>query len=347
MVQPPDYPFVHHLVECNTVILRTNFDEKYMASMDYSSIKELNRISYRTWFKRILAKVHENATMPNLVGLIGGLFALFCLLTLSFPWNIRLPLYLIVAIWTLIRPRVALYLLPVAIPWGSLDSIDLGGLHLDSADILVALLAASWLMSFTLPTPTAYRATQLGPLDRGKFNLPRYLVIAMGILLLTMLISMTVAFNLNSSLKEIIKWLEALIVLLLGAQYLRTRRQIWTLVVIIGLVTLSQAFFGYIQYLFNLGPTAFVRDASLRVYGTFDQPNPFAGYINMGLCIVIALMLLARNWTIQLLATPAAILLAGALYLTQSRGGEIAIAVALIFILIVGMPRLRPLMGAG
>ncbi len=98
---------------------------------------------------------------------------------------------------------------------------------------------------------------------------------------------MTVALSKSDSLKEISKWLEFSALLLLGAQYIRTRRQLWTMIVIICLAAISQAFYGYIQYLFNLGPQVFVRDTSLRVYGTFGQPNPFAGYINMPLSIVL------------------------------------------------------------
>src|SRR5207248_4708145 len=159
----------------------------------------------------------------------------------------------------------------------------------------------------------------------------------------TMLLSMMAAINISSSLKEVSKWLEFLVLVLLGAQYIRTRRQIWTIIGIVCLAGVTQALYGYLQAIFNLGPEAFIRDTSLRVYGTFGQPNPFAGYINLPLSIALALMLLGSNWRTRLLAGLSAILLAGAEYLTQSRGGEIAIAVATLFIVIVGMPHLRKL----
>jgi O-antigen ligase len=155
---------------------------------------------------------------------------------------------------------------------------------------------------------------------------------------------MTTALNISSSLKEISKWLEFLVVALLGAQYLRTRRQIWTIIVLICLAGISQAFYGYIQAFFNIGPQAFIRDASLRVYGTFDQPNPYAGYINIPLSIALALTLLGRGWLTRILAGLTAILLGIAEYLSQSRGGEMAIAAALVFIVLAGMPRILTLM---
>lgn len=304
-------------------------------------------------FARMLAIMRSYATLAtpsNSVGVVCALFAIVCLLALPEPWNIRIPLYLTVVIWTVVRPRVALYLLPFAIPWGSLDTINVG-LSLTSADILVLLLIGSWLLSFPL-RPLVTRATRavtlVGPLDHEEAPaVPRYLIASMLLLFLTMLLSMIDTQNITSSIKELSKWLEFLAVILLGSQYLRTRRQIWTLVIIACLAGVSQALYGYVQYFFNIGPQAFVRDAGLRVYGTFGQPNPYAGYINMSLAIVIALMLLGRNWATRILAGMAVVLLGAVEYLSQSRGGEIAITVAILFIITVGMPRLRKLIAAG
>jgi O-antigen ligase len=291
--------------------------------------------------------ISEYCTTANVVGLIGAIVVLICLLALpgSSYWNIRLPLYLLVTFWTILRPRTALYLMPIAVPWGTIDPANLGGLH--AADILALLLAASWLMSFALYHYVGPEQTASGPLDRDTTLPPLYLVYAISSLLLVMLASTTVAASVSLSAKEIAKWVEVLIILLLGYQYVRTRRQIWILVVICLLAALSQAVFGYLQSFFDLGPTSFVRDASLRVYGTFDQPNPYAGYINMALMIVLALCLLGRGMRTRLLAGIASALLLGVEYLSQSKGGWIAFAVALLLIIIIGMPRGRGLLGAG
>ncbi len=280
-----------------------------------------------SWLYTANSAFREYITASNLVGLIGVLVLLFLLLVPPFPWNFRLPLYLAVLIWTMLRPRVALYLLPFCIPWGSVDFINLGQLRLNSADILVVFLALGWLMSCALPANSGLR-------DRESSDVPTYLVLAMFALLGTMLLSMTVAINISSSLKEISKWLEFLVLVLLGSQYLRTRRQVWTVIILICIAGITQAIFGYIQASYNLGPQSFLRAASLRVYGTFDQPNPFAGYINVPLSIVLALALLGRDWLTRVLAGTTVILLAIAEYLSQSRGGEMAIAAALAFIIV-------------
>jgi O-antigen ligase len=210
-------------------------------------------------------------------------------------------------------------------------------LRLNSADILVIFLAIGWLMSFGLHQ-------KIGPRDREASHIPSYLVITMLALLGTMILSMMVALNISSSLKEISKWLEFVVVILLGSQYLRTRRQIWIIVALICLAGISQAFYGYIQAFFNLGPQTFIRDASLRVYGTFDQPNPYAGYINIPLSITLALTLLGHNRVTRIMAGLTAIILVVAEYLSQSRGGEMALAAAFIFIVLAGMPHIRVLM---
>jgi len=295
----------------------------------------------------MLAQVRSH--IANVLGLLSGIFAIFCLLVLPMPWNTRIPLYLTVAIWTGLRPRVALYLLPIAVPWGSLDTLDVSGLNLTSSDILVGLFAASWLAGLVLRSSAAKTHPLPGPLDRTtlKESMPTYLIFALLLLLFAMLVSMVGTFSMQASLKEIIKWLEFLAVVLLGTQYLRSRRQIWTLVTILFLAAISQACYGYAQYFLNLGPQAFVRDASLRVYGTFGQPNPFAGYMNMTLTIATALMLLGKDWATRILAGATALLLGIAEYLSQSRGGEIAITIAILFIVTLGIPRLRPLMATG
>src|SRR5215471_1085850 len=222
-----------------------------------------------SWLPKFIDTLRSIATSSNLLATICIGIALFLLLAPPLPWNIRLTLYAVLLVWTILRPRVALYLMPICVPWGSLDFIELKGLRLNSADILVIFLAIGWLMSFVL-------RQKIGPRDREAAHIPIYLVFALLALVGTMILSTVVATNLGSSLKEISKWLEVVIIVLLGSQYLRTRRQIWIIVAFVCFAGISQAFYGYIQFFFNLGPQSFIRDASLRVYGTFDQPNPYA-----------------------------------------------------------------------
>src|SRR6266699_3382198 len=145
-----------------------------------------------SWPNTTYTAIRDFITVPNLVGLLGCGVLLLLFLVPPLPWNIRLPLYLMVLVWTILRPRVALYLLPFCVPWGSLDYIDVSALRLASADILTVFALVG-----------------------------------------TMVLSMTVAISIKSSLKEIRNWLEVLAIVLSGSQYLRTRRQIWMIIVLV------------------------------------------------------------------------------------------------------------------
>src|SRR5437660_4635413 len=115
--------------------------------MDNSGIGGLERIRQDAWLQTALKFLRENATTANLVGLIGGVCALLILLApLPEAWNMRLPFYLVIFVWTILRPRVSLYLMPFALPWGSLDIIAVRGINLNCSGCRVALLSAVWLM---------------------------------------------------------------------------------------------------------------------------------------------------------------------------------------------------------
>src|SRR5258708_35036849 len=249
-----------------------------------------------TWIQITYHKTRDALSGETLVGLIGAALAVALLLVPPLPWNIRIPLYLSVLLWTILRPRIVLYLMAFAVPWGSLDFLNLGGLRLNSADILVGFLAIGWVLSWCLPHYMG------GARDRERGQIPSYLIWAILLLIGAMLLSITVAVSRKDSLKEIFKWLEFFGLILLGAQYLRTRRQVWFLVAWIVVAALTQSFFGYAQALLGLGPASFLRYATLRVYGTFDQPNPYAGYLNMALVVVLALLLLGKVWFTRSLA---------------------------------------------
>src|SRR5690242_11086004 len=97
----------------------------------------LEKATRSSWLINIYSgyrPLRQYVTTSNLIGLIGVLVALFLLFVPPEPWNIRLPLYLVMLLWTVLRPQIALYLMAVAVPWGTLDYIGAGGLRLNSAD---------------------------------------------------------------------------------------------------------------------------------------------------------------------------------------------------------------------
>src|SRR5258708_14229721 len=118
-----------------------------MSSQSVGKYVPTRRVS---WLSTTYRAMRSYATSSNLIGLICGVAVIFLLLVPPLPWNIRLPLYLIVLVWTMLRPRVALYLMPISVPWGSIDFIDIKGLRLNSADLLMVLLSIRRLILFAL-----------------------------------------------------------------------------------------------------------------------------------------------------------------------------------------------------
>jgi putative inorganic carbon (HCO3(-)) transporter len=87
---------------------------------------------------------------------------------------------------------------------------------------------------------------------------------------------------------EFIKWLQILLLFLFVADQLTMRKLPWLLGVL--LVTgLFQAGVGIWQFgLRGEGPAHFaINDRFYRAYGTFEQPNPYAGYVGMTLALAV------------------------------------------------------------
>src|SRR5579884_2523103 len=98
---------------------------------------DLNQTRSKTsgaWSGEPWPALRMHFTAANATGLLGALLTFALLFALPTPWNIRIPLYLTLALWVLLRPRVALYLLPLSIPWGALDYMSIGPLRLNSTD---------------------------------------------------------------------------------------------------------------------------------------------------------------------------------------------------------------------
>src|SRR6266568_7783922 len=151
---------------------------------------KVSRLPQATWFSSTYQTARDLVTAPDFVGVVGAVLAIALLLFPPLQWSVRLSYYSIFLIWTLVRPRVALYLLPLAVAWGSLDAITIAGLNLNSADLLVGFLLLAWMLSYGLP-----RVYRSGAHDRARGNLPAYFVLSIVLLIGVMVLSLSVATN--------------------------------------------------------------------------------------------------------------------------------------------------------
>jgi O-antigen ligase len=102
-------------------------------------------------------------------------------------------------------------------------------------------------------------------------------------------ITMLWAPDLVFGLPEVIKWVEIILVMLLAIDVAQRRGVAWILTGIFATTVLQVLIGIYEARIRGVGPLGFMLSAGVyRAYGTFEQPNPFAGFIGMVLPIAIA-----------------------------------------------------------
>ena len=271
-----------------------------------------------------------------------------------------------VVIATLIQPVVSLYLLAFAVPFGSLRSVSLGGMSLTATEALVALLVIAWLMR--------------GVLRRRITIAHASLIVPLLLVLATQLLSLFDALSISLAAKEIAKWAEILAVYVIAASILDEDAETteWheqpplppsprlpispsphlpVLLSVLFAATLAEALLGVYQFLLRAGPEWFLIGRFLRAYGTFAQPNPFAGYLNhtlpLGYALLLAGVASAGLRRRDLLTLRNGLLLAwlavvgGALLMSFSRGAWLGLAVGLVVITVLHSRRTALLMAGG
>jgi putative inorganic carbon (HCO3(-)) transporter len=236
----------------------------------------------------------------------------------------------IVFLVTLIRPEYGLYLLIIAVPFGSVREIAISGFTVGAAEALVGLVLAGWLARMV-----AVREVKI---------IPPPLLLPLLIFLGAALLSLSGALSLKYSLKEILKWVEVLGIYLFVANVIE-REQAKVVVLFALLAGIGQALLGFYQFLGRVGPQAFVvLGRFVRAYGTFEQPNPYGGYLGLVLPLAYGVLLGSGTFGIRKFVNswirhestnlPVAILglatMGAALLMSWSRGAWLGFAAAFI-----------------
>ncbi len=193
------------------------------------------------------------------------------------PWEWALLLVLVpgIGLTLLIKPQLALCLLAFAVPFGSIREWPLGPVSVGFAELLVLAIAISW-------------AAKMMSQRRLVIPQPPLLVPLVG-LLVAFSFSTLSSSSLALSAKELVKWLELLLIYLFMAGEVDQR---WGRSVVLSLVAAGslEALFGIYQFFGRVGPEGFVLFGRfMRAYGHFAQPNPFAGYLGLAVPLSCAL----------------------------------------------------------
>ncbi len=181
----------------------------------------------------------------------------------------------------LIWPPITFPALALAVPFG--PGLPLGGFTVGTTDLLIGLIVALWLLR-----GWAHR-------DWKWPSAP--LVWPLLLYLGAISLSLAQAWSLSAALPEFLKWVEILALYVAVSAILPSQKRprflpspfTVLLVSLLGAGAL-EALLGIAQFLLRLGPPGFiVLGRFLRAYGTFAQPNPYAGYL--GLIFPLALSL--------------------------------------------------------
>jgi putative inorganic carbon (HCO3(-)) transporter len=271
------------------------------------------------------------------LGVAGALALAIALLPLT--WVTVLVLGSIVLVLTLVRPQLGVLLLVPAVPFGTVRQVQIGVMNVGLSEALLAMVLAAWLMRMVARHEIRVALPPLG--------LPMLLFLG------AVLLSLLPAESLQYSAKEVIKWIEVLALYLLVSNEM-DERWIRALVLTFLVTGALAAVQGIYQFLFQVGPEGFILfDRFMRAYGTFDQPNPYGGYL--GLTLPLAMGLVAGGllrvacpspsprssrpspsrekvtpaWWILLAGGSAALMLA-ALIMTWSRGAWLGFGAAVV-----------------
>jgi len=251
---------------------------------------------------------------------------------LPLAWAGALVAACLALVLTLVQPLFGLLLVVLAVPFGSLVRVPVAGMNIGVTEALVWLVLAAWGMRLVARREVRLRFT--------------WLSLALALLLGVMLISLVGARSLEHGAKELVKWIEVLALYLLVSHELDER---W-LRALVGAILLTgglAGLHGVYQFVFRIGPEAFVLFGRfMRAYGTFEQPNPYAGYL--GLSVPIGLGLLAGSlirgvqhtrWRWSALAAGTLMLMLAAMAMSWSRGAWLGLAAAVTAMAVVAVLR--------
>ncbi|MDX1686753.1 MAG: O-antigen ligase family protein [Candidatus Promineifilaceae bacterium] len=273
------------------------------------------------------------SVLPLLLALSAGWVAA----TWSLPFAAVALFAPVVLLLTLRRPLIAVALMLIAGPWGALENVALGGSLLDSGQLLFLFVVALWLARGVLRRRVV--------IPHAFLNLP--LALFLGVAVLSLLDATSLTFG----LKELLKWIEVALVMwividLAGDDAATVYRRPLALFLLAGL---TQAAIGVWQFgLRGDGPEHFlILDRFYRAYGTFEQPNPFAGFMAwnaaLGIGTFVGLIVAfwhgrkeldKREWAWLLFIGGCAAASTLALLLSWSRGAWLGFAAAMAVFLL-------------
>lgn len=239
-----------------------------------------------------------------------------------------------------IEPLFGLGVTLLVAPFGALERIALPRLvPVDTGHVLLGLTLAAWFARGNLSHRLKAGAEVEGRPDLRPVDVALLAFLGVGAF------SLAGALSLQYGLEELLKWLELGAVMWLVREEARVPRRRNAVIAMLLLAGLLQAGIGIWQFAFRrTGPEEFlILGRFYRAYGSFEQPNPFAGF--MGLLLPLALGLALGHMAggkrrLFAMALLSFALLGAALIMSWSRGAWLG-SLAALATMVVFAPRRR------
>lgn len=205
---------------------------------------------------------------------LAALSLVIIILCVVMPWGAALVVTAIACGAAIIHPVIGIALALVVGPAKALMGASVpAGLHADPGQVLVGLATTGWILR-----GLSERRLRV-PVGAVAASLLTYVAIGA--------ISLWGAADLVEGVRELLKWLQIVAVAVIVVDLRHRRQTAWILAAAL-IAGALQASVGLWQFaLRGTGPEAFeIADGRYRAYGTFEQPNPFGGF--MGLVLPLA-----------------------------------------------------------
>ncbi|MBI3966843.1 MAG: O-antigen ligase family protein, partial [Chloroflexi bacterium] len=222
-----------------------------------------------------------------------------------------------------VRPAFGLVLLAFSVPFESYAQVTLGGFSVSSTQALTALTVAVWLASCI-----ARESWEPGP--ARLIVVPPLLLVTVAFLA-AQLLAMTGTFDVQTSVKELLKWGSFAAIYLVAVNVVGSEERRWLVGAVLVAATL-EALVGVYQFLWRVGPEGHAIGAYMRAHGDFGQPNPFAGYLLFATPLATAVAfgaLRARALPLAVVAAGVAGVTALAIAMSLSRGAWLGLGLGL------------------
>jgi O-antigen ligase len=213
----------------------------------------------------------------------------------------------------LLLPKLALALVVLSIPFSTRATITAGSFDVTATDILVAVVVVGWALRGMAERAIVLRG---GPI-----------VASMAALFFIAAVSASAAGDFPDALKELIKLAEILTVTLYTASSLSSEGDTHFALTAALLAGASEAVVGLVQFVSGRGPESFALGPFIRAYGSFAQPNGFAGYLGLIFPLGVALCLYPSRW--RPFALAATMLIGAGILASFSRGAWVGVALGL------------------